>query len=270
MSMEEFFSSYLEEENRTAIANGKRTWVFSITDESDAMYGSLAIVTEWLRSRGFQFDARRVEGDMTEVTVITQKEKQKGEDVKSENFEFLKTLQTEVAEWADYNFPNSLAWRPLMGIVEEAGELMQAETTYYTEDPINRDNARLASRDAIGDVFVYVAHYCHLQGWSLHDVFVNQQGVVRGSGYSGSHHALAIYGGQLAHHHLKADQGIRGSKEKHETLGKKALKDILLNLSSICSARDWDFEHIVMEETWAKVKRRDWKKNPDGPSEELA
>jgi NTP pyrophosphatase (non-canonical NTP hydrolase) len=76
-------------------------------------------------------------------------------------YDFLAQLQDEVVVWTDYNFPDSPAYRPLLGIVEEMGEFFYARVA--RDDP--------ATRDAIGDVFVYAAHYCHLKGWSLPTVF---------------------------------------------------------------------------------------------------
>lgn len=65
--------------------------------------------------------------------------------------------------------------------------------------------------------------------------------------------------GELAHAHLKQHQNIRVG-ENHEANGKDAVADIVIFLSDYCSARGWDFQHI-MEITWNQVKHRDWQKN---------
>jgi NTP pyrophosphatase (non-canonical NTP hydrolase) len=67
--------------------------------------------------------------------------------------------------------------------------------------------------------------------------------------------------GELAHAHLKEAQGIR-NHENHVEKAKDAIADIVIFLADYCSARGLDFESIV-QETWDKVKQRDWKKNPD-------
>lgn len=67
--------------------------------------------------------------------------------------------------------------------------------------------------------------------------------------------------GELAHSHLKQAQGIR-SHEDHEAMAKDAVADIVIFLADYCSARDFDLESLVSE-TWAEVKKRDWKKNPE-------
>lgn len=67
--------------------------------------------------------------------------------------------------------------------------------------------------------------------------------------------------GELAHAHLKAEQGIRGN-EDHESAKKDAVGDIVIYLADYCSSNGIDMQQAV-EGTWNEVKRRDWKKNPD-------
>lgn len=67
--------------------------------------------------------------------------------------------------------------------------------------------------------------------------------------------------GELAHAHLKQVQGIR-LNENHEENAKDAVGDVVIYLSDYCTARGFDFQEIV-EQTWAKVRQRDWKRNPN-------
>ena len=67
--------------------------------------------------------------------------------------------------------------------------------------------------------------------------------------------------GELAHSHLKHEQGIRGSDEKHTNAAKDAVGDIVVFLLDYCSSRGWDFEDTVAT-VWAEVKERNWKKDP--------
>lgn len=66
--------------------------------------------------------------------------------------------------------------------------------------------------------------------------------------------------GELAHAHLKDAQCIRVN-EPHFENKKDAIADIVIYLADYCTAEGIDFEKVV-EETWNKVKKRDWKKNP--------
>ncbi len=65
--------------------------------------------------------------------------------------------------------------------------------------------------------------------------------------------------GELAHAHLKEEQGIR-TNEDHVANAKDAVGDILIFLSDYCEARGFDLQEIL-ETTWASVKQRDWKAN---------
>ncbi len=97
-------------------------------------------------------------------------------------------MQEEQVPWVEHNFPGRPSWMPLLGIMEELGE--------------------------------------------------------------------------LAHAHLKQAQGIR-TEEDHDALARDAVADIVIFLADYCSARGFDLESLV-KETWAEVKKRDWKANPGG------
>ncbi len=66
--------------------------------------------------------------------------------------------------------------------------------------------------------------------------------------------------GKLAHSHLKQHQGIRGAEAMHELDAKDAVADCVIFLADYCSARGFDM-HDIVHDTWAKVKKRDWKKD---------
>ena len=73
--------------------------------------------------------------------------------------------------------------------------------------------------------------------------------------------------GELAHAHLKNEQGIR-NQEDHFENKKDAIADIVIFLADYCQAEGIDFESVV-QETWDKVKQRDWKKSPDNAHLEI-
>ena len=67
--------------------------------------------------------------------------------------------------------------------------------------------------------------------------------------------------GELAHAHLKSEQGIR-TTEDHAANAKDAVADIIIFLSDYCTAQGYDLQRIV-EDTWFEVRKRDWKKNKE-------
>lgn len=66
--------------------------------------------------------------------------------------------------------------------------------------------------------------------------------------------------GELAHAHLKKAQGIR-TNEDHDAQAADAVADIVIFLADYCSAVGIDLESVVRD-TWAEVRKRDWKANP--------
>lgn len=70
-------------------------------------------------------------------------------------------LQTEHATWLQANFPNQAQHEPLLGLIEEVGELAHAHLKHgqgirgYTRSQYENEAA-----DAIGDILIYLASYC--------------------------------------------------------------------------------------------------------------
>ena len=67
--------------------------------------------------------------------------------------------------------------------------------------------------------------------------------------------------GELAHAHLKMEQGIRGTRERHLAAKDDAVGDIVVYLADYCSRNFIDLQSVV-ESVWGQVKNRDWKQNP--------
>lgn len=67
--------------------------------------------------------------------------------------------------------------------------------------------------------------------------------------------------GELAHAHLKAAQGIRGTLEEHRAEASDAIGDIVIYLASYCNSNDYDL-HKCVETAWEEVRGRDWRASP--------
>ena len=81
-----------------------------------------------------------------------------------------------------------------------------------------------------------------------------------GSGYRPLLGALEELG-ELAHAHLKSEQGIRNT-ECHAAAKRDAVADVIIYLADYCSNEGIDLE-AALRETWLRVRSRDWKRNPD-------
>lgn len=74
---------------------------------------------------------------------------------------------------------------------------------------------------------------------------------------------LAEEVGELAHAHLKNQQGIRGiDQAKYKEMAEDAVGDIVIYLASYCNTNGINLA-LVVSQTWNQVKQRDWRKDPD-------
>jgi len=78
----------------------------------------------------------------------------------------LRNLQDELRPWQEYNFPNRPAWQPLLGVMEEAGELAHAHLKQVQAIRLEEDHEAKA-RDAVADIVVYLADYCNARGFDF-------------------------------------------------------------------------------------------------------
>jgi NTP pyrophosphatase (non-canonical NTP hydrolase) len=68
--------------------------------------------------------------------------------------------------------------------------------------------------------------------------------------------------GELAHHWLKREQGIRGTAEEHTAEIRDAVADCIIYLMGVASHEGFELGTVV-EETWREVvSKRDWQANP--------
>ena len=68
-------------------------------------------------------------------------------------------LQEKHAPWVERNFPNAEKWEPLVGLVEETGELSHAFLKCHQCIRVN-ENHHEKMVDAVGDIIIYLAHFC--------------------------------------------------------------------------------------------------------------
>lgn len=68
--------------------------------------------------------------------------------------------------------------------------------------------------------------------------------------------------GELAHAHLKAKQGIRGSDQKHFNDACDAVGDIIIYLMAYCAKKGISLQQCILQ-AWDEVSQRDWTKNKE-------
>jgi NTP pyrophosphatase (non-canonical NTP hydrolase) len=148
----------------------------------------------------------------------------------------LEQLQAEVSAWSTRNFPNNRPHHPLLGIIEEIGEFFASKT-------------REDEEDAIADALIYCADYAARNGLMLTEPVDSETHF--------SDEAI----GRLSHYHLKGEQGIRYTPEQITHHKQEALRVVVHHIIAAAEMQDIDWREAVVK-TWAKVKQRDWQKNP--------
>jgi len=86
------------------------------------------------------------------------------------NDKTIRELQETMRPWYDYNFPNTETWEPILGALEELGELAHAHLKGNQGIRHTSDEIAAKKKDAIGDVIVFLIHYSILNGWELQDL----------------------------------------------------------------------------------------------------
>jgi NTP pyrophosphatase (non-canonical NTP hydrolase) len=83
----------------------------------------------------------------------------------------LDNFQNKVTKWVKYNFSETYQdkYKPLLGIVEEVGELSHAHLKMEQGIRGTKCEHLDAKMDAIGDIMVYLADYCERNGLCLED-----------------------------------------------------------------------------------------------------
>lgn len=81
----------------------------------------------------------------------------------------LRKLQDEQKPWVLHNFGERPAWMPLLGAMEELGELAhahlkEAQGIRNTEDHVAN------AKDAIADIIIYLADYSSARGFDLEEI----------------------------------------------------------------------------------------------------
>ena len=83
----------------------------------------------------------------------------------------LEEVQNEHRDWMEHNFPDRANYHPLLGVVEEVGELCHAHLKH--EQGIrgfgDRSTFEQYAEDAIGDIIIFLADYCSANGLNLQE-----------------------------------------------------------------------------------------------------
>jgi len=82
----------------------------------------------------------------------------------------IRDMQLEQAEWSKKNFPDSPSYHPLLGVVEEVGELCHAILKLEQGIRGKPEDHDLAGQDAVGDTLIYLMDFCTRKGWDMQEI----------------------------------------------------------------------------------------------------
>ena len=91
----------------------------------------------------------------------------------------LAQLQEELKPWQEHNFGSHPGWQPLMGAVEEIGELAHAHLKQTQGIRGTTEEHQAAKKDAVCDCIVFLADYCNQEGIDLNDALSETWAQVR-------------------------------------------------------------------------------------------
>ena len=82
----------------------------------------------------------------------------------------LDALQDQLSAWVKHNFGGGDATKPILGAMEELGELCHAHLKQQQGIRGTSTEHEAAARDAVGDIVIYLIDYCNERGWRMADI----------------------------------------------------------------------------------------------------
>lgn len=160
----------------------------------------------------------------------------------------LERLQTESAKWVERNFAPRPASHPMLGVVEELGELAEAQAaTPGEEGYLDR------VKDACADAVIFMVDLCNATGIKFREVYDSSTPFLPGEFFD-----YFAELGRCCHAVLKMEQGIRGSREEHVKNLTANLRLVLQGVREVAAFHEFDLLEQVLA-TWGEVSRRNWR-----------
>jgi NTP pyrophosphatase (non-canonical NTP hydrolase) len=169
----------------------------------------------------------------------------------------LANIQSAVSTWSHYNFRDRMPYgkNSALGLVEEVGELAHAVLKSRQKIRGTAIEHLHAQRDAIGDVLIYLCDTAADVGIDLKDFQTDHRESTDETCLLGM---LATSAGNVAW----ACDALGAYPENLPRSMTPYLNSMMQSVVWYCNHLGWDYLEIL-EETWARVKDRDWIKYPD-------
>ena len=170
-----------------------------------------------------------------------------------EKLKTLQQIQFELKQWTDYNFGHQTAATPILGMIEEIGELSHAHLKQI--QGIRKKDYYAAKKDAVADIIIYLLNYYNTYRVDI-PVFITDRNypVSKLSGYEYICKTV-LQIGKLAKYNNATIISISEPSLLYT-------RYIYNNLVQYCQTEKIDLLTTV-NEVWEQVKLRDWKKYPN-------
>lgn len=155
----------------------------------------------------------------------------------------LNEIQEELKVWTEYNFGHTTPEIPILGMIEELGELSHA--ILKEKQGIRQSDFLSDKKDAIADLTIYILNYCNCKNITI-DFYYAPRDII-------SLEVIDIL--------QNISYNISNINTEEIELDKLYMERILYYLRYICSIINVDFLTIV-NKVWEQVKLRDWKTYP--------
>lgn len=178
-------------------------------------------------------------------------------------------LQHQQYTWQTTNFGKQEEYRPLLGMIEELGELARGQLKYEQNIRGTKESHFDAQRDAIADVIIYLFGFCSAYNVSLSAIlgantFQEFQRSLKTQRQLKLGEAPQFTDWECI---VRASQALGKVCKYHNNYWPKAEKNLytlVLSLARYCNIREWNLQETV-EETWnTVVKKRNWVADPTG------
>lgn len=173
-----------------------------------------------------------------------------------------KQLQAEVGEWSRYNFPDSTPRDPYEGVIEELGELAHARLKGRQGIRGTAVEHEAAEKDALADLLIFMTNYCDRAGIDLENEVVAELTL---SGIPIDDRSLATIHEALRHEEWHSDDNDAFDAVILSVLPfhsfRHCIGELATEVISYAVTRGFDLA-AILEETWARVKLRDWRRDP--------
>ena len=161
----------------------------------------------------------------------------------------LSEIQSELKVWTEYNFGKQDSSIPILGMIEELGELSHA--ILKEKQGIRQSDFLADKKDAIADIVIYVLNYFNSINKTV--VFETQSNDFT----SKTEHLISF----IVTRQIGRLTATVYTRKGYTDTALSSCRIILRWLDSYSSFLGFDFTTLV-NEVWEQVKLRDWKKYP--------